>query len=45
MRYIGIGQMNENWYAVLMMLLILGIILGLGLWANCVLLDEICSKN
>ncbi len=34
--------MSDNWFAVLMMVLILCLGLGSGLLANCLLLDEIC---
>ena len=35
--------MSDGWFAILMIVLILGISLGAALVANCVLLNEICS--
>jgi|10_taG_2_1085330.scaffolds.fasta_scaffold93203_2 hypothetical protein len=36
--------MNDMWFAALAILLILTVTLGSALFANCLLLNEICAK-
>jgi len=37
--------MNDKWFAVCMIVFIMTLFLGSALLANCILLDEICSKS